>query len=273
MPNNEIFSGIPSLDDTQGLEDYLNQQAMDSMGLNTQIPAALENQQQTDANSGNSGNADPAQTAPTYTQEQIAQIIARNQQLEAQFAQSQQPVQPQQQVQQQQVRQAPLYNDRQIGIINQLLARGVSIEEIAAHIAKSRNTAPVNSALVQRLQSIESYLQQQQYAQAEAEFIQKMTTFGDKFGLSEKELEHFGNVALEKGINVAHVTDLEAVFRAIFPDQYALRVQRMSNPSTSQFYGGASAMDTPRASASKMEDAYVDAFLKQTMPNQYGRKN
>ena len=42
MPNNEIFSGIPSLDDTQGLENLLNNQALQGMGLNTQTPSALD---------------------------------------------------------------------------------------------------------------------------------------------------------------------------------------------------------------------------------------
>ena len=271
MPNNDIFSGIPSLDDQQGLENYLNQQTLDNMGLNTQIPAALEQPASEPAGAASQNSTPAPAQQPTYTNEQIAQIIARNQQLEAQLVQ--QPVQ----TQQQQIRQAqpaaPLYNERQIGIINQLLAKGVSIEQIAAHMANARgNASQVNNATLQRLQNIEAYLQQQQYAQAETEFTNKMLAFGEKFGLSEQELVHFGNVAFDKGINVLHA-DLETAFRAVVPDQYALRVQRMQNNNTSQFYGGASAMDTPRASASKMEDAYVDAFLKQSMPNQYGRKD
>lgn len=72
------------------------------------------------------------------------------------------------------------------------------------------------------------------------------------------------------GINLANVTDVEAVFRAVYPEQYAIRSQRIAGASASQIYGGASAMETPRAASSKLEDAYVDAFLKQAMPNAYG---
>lgn len=270
MPNNEIFSGIPSLDDTQGLENLLNQQTLDGFGLNTQVPTALEQQPTEPATPAAPASEPVQQVAPTYTAEQVAELVSRNQQLEAQLQQTQQPVARTQHSQPH----APLYNERQIGIINQLLARGVSIEQIAAHMARARGGQQVNEVTLQRLQNIEAYLQQQQYAQAESEFIQKMTTFGDKFGLSEQELVTFGNVALSKGIDVSRVTDLEAVFRAIYPDQYALRLQRINNANNSApIYGGASVAETPRASASKLEDAYVDAFLKQAMPNQYGRKN
>lgn len=262
MPDNEIFSGIPSLDDTQGLENYLNQQTIDSLGLNSQIPSALE---QNGTSSEEQPAAAPAQTAPTYTNEQIAQIIARNQQLEQQFAQQSQP-------QQQQQATPAAYNARQIEIINQLLAKGMTIEQINARLNAARmNRQPeVNNALLQRLQAVEAYLQNQEYARAEAEFTNKMLSFGEKFGLSENDLVTFGNVALSKGINILNVTDLETVFRAVYPEQYALRVQRMNNNSTSTIYGGVNVNETPRSSVSKVEDAYVEAFMKQTMPNQYG---
>lgn len=264
MPNNEIFSGIPSLDDTQGLENYLNQQTLDNMGLNTQTPAALE------TNDGNDNQQQTQVQQPTYTNDQIAQIIARNQQLEASLA-NQQPAQYQQQSS------ANPYNARQIEIINQLMSRGMTIEQISERLAQARQrnqtTSNVNLALMQRLQNVEAYLQQQEYLQAQSDFEQKMLNFGEKFGLSEDDLVSFGNYALTKGINVLNVTDLESVFRALYPDQYALRVQRINNNSTSQIYGGVNVSETPRASVSKMEDAYVEAFMKQTMPNQYGMLN
>ena len=67
--------------------------------------------------------------------------------------------------------------------------------------------------------------------------------------------------------------DLETVFKAVYPEQYAIRIQRMSPTNTSQIYGGTSIPEGNRALASKAEDAYVEAFLKQTMPNQYGMLN
>jgi hypothetical protein len=96
-----------------------------------------------------------------------------------------------------------------------------------------------------------------------------MTTFGDKFGLSENDLVTFGNKAMTMGINLTTVTDVESVFRAVYPEQYAIRSQRIANNPTSHIYGGASTPEAPRAATSKLEDAYVDNFLKQAMPNQF----
>ena len=262
MPNNDLFSGIPTLDDTQGLENLINQQTLDSMGVSSQTPAALE--QNVDQGTQTADPA-PAQqpSQPQYTSEQIAQIVARNQQLEA-YAQQQQASRQMQHQQSQ-----PLYNERQRQIINELLNRGVSVERIAAALNKNRQANAVQDATVQKLQQIEQYLQQQEYEKAYNEFAQKMFSFGDKFGLSENELVVFGETAAAKGIDVTKATDIEAVFRAVYPEQYALRVQRLNNNATSQIYGGVSVGETPRATTNKVEDAYVDAFMKQTMPNQY----
>jgi hypothetical protein len=98
MPNNDLFSGIPALDDSQGLESIINQQTLDSMGVSSQIPTALE--QSTDPNAQQP--TEPAQQLQNsnipYTSEQISQIVERNQQLEAAIRQSQaQQVQQQQQ--------------------------------------------------------------------------------------------------------------------------------------------------------------------------------
>ena len=263
MPNNELFSDIPALGDEQGLENLLNQQALTDMG----VPAEPAQEQ----------NPQPAQQQPTYTAEQIQEIIARNQQLEAQLGQqNQQPAQTQlqQQFQQQTQTQQPArqtgYTQQQIGIINRLLASGMTIPQIAAELDRRRSNTQANPAMMQRIQALEQQFQQQQYEAAASAFEQKMLTFGEKFGLSEKDLVLFGETALSKGINVANAnTDLETAFRAIFPEQYALRVQRMNNNNTSQIYGGVNVSEAPRASVSKLEDAYVDRFLHGAMPNQY----
>ncbi|CAJ0600747.1 unnamed protein product [Cylicocyclus nassatus] len=63
--------------------------------------------------------------------------------------------------------------------------------------------------------------QEQAYAKYESEFIEKMTSFGNKWGLTENELVLFGNKALKDfGINVANVpaSALERVFSAVYPE-------------------------------------------------------
>ena len=268
MPNNDLFSGIPALDDAAGLESVVNQTALNEMGYgNPTVPAALQTQTQpqpqTEPIQDPAQPADPAPLAqpatPQYTAEQVAQIVARNQQLEAQVRAQQTP-QPQ----------ASTYTPQQAAIIKQLIDKGVPIERIQQALNGNRQ----QNAVVQRLQQVEQYLQNQQYAAAQNEFIAKMTTFGDKFGLSENDLVTFGNTALSKGINLTTIgtaEDIEAVFRAIYPEQYAIRSQRIAGANASQIYGGANTPEAPRASVSKLEDAYVDNFLKQSMPNQYNQ--
>ena len=99
-----------------------------------------------------------------------------------------------------------------------------------------------------------------------------LTAFGDKFGLSENDLVVFGNTALAKGINIAQVSDLESVFRAIYPEQYAIRVQRMQHTPTSQIFGGSTMFINPTAMSEQAADNYVEGFLKGAMPNQYRKK-
>ena len=130
--------------------------------------------------------------------------------------------------------------------------------------------APAVDPISEKVTQIEQYLKQQQYKAEENAFISKMTEFGNKYGLSENDLVIFGNKAMEKGINLVNVSDVELVFKALYPEQYAIRLQRMSNTPTSQIYGGSSVPEAPRAAASKVEDAYVENFLKHSMPNQYG---
>lgn len=270
MPNN-IFSGIPALDDAAGLENVVNQNALNEMGYgNPTVPAALQPQAQPQPQPQAEPAQEPAQPAPIaqpatpqYTAEQVAQIVARNQQLEAQARANQVP-------QSQPQPQTSAYTPQQAAIIKQLIDRGVPIDRIQQALNGNRQ----QDAFVQRLQQVEQYLQNQQYAAAQNEFITKMTTFGNKFGLSEDDLVTFGNTALSKGINLTTIgtaDDIEAVFRAIYPEQYAIRSQRIAGANASQIYGGANTPEAPRAAVSKLEDAYVDNFLKQSMPNQYNQ--
>ena len=277
MPNDELFSGIPSLSDEEGFQDYLNQQTLNELGVNGNVPAALETAPNTDSEDSNTApQVNPQtspQTSPQFTSEQVQAIINRNAQLEAYAraqAQTQAQAQAQAQHQQERVLGPAEYNVQQAAIIKQLIDKGVPLSAIV-NAVNGRNPQQnrANIEILNRVKAVENYLQQQQYMNEEAKFVNKMTEFGNKFGLSENDLVTFGNTALAKGINIANVTDIEAVFRALYPDQYAVRSQRRSSISSSQIYGGSSTPENPRATASKLEDAYVDQFLKGTMPNAY----
>ena len=268
MNENELFSGIPSLDDEAGLEAYFNNSALNDMGVGTQDPTPAALQQQNapatePAPAAPAAPAQPAKNVPQFSAEQVAEILARSR------AAAQQP-----QVQQPQVQRQPqasgAYTAQQAAIIKQLIDRGVSLDRISAALNGNRQQALQQNAMAQRLQAVEQHLQQQQYLADQNAFVDKMTTFGNKFGLSEDELVTFGNKAQSMGINLIDVNDVEAVFRAVYPEQYAIRSQRIAGASNSQIFGGASAMEPSRAAASKLEDAYVDQFLKRSMPNQYG---
>lgn len=271
MPNDELFSGIPSLDDEAGVQNYLNNAILTDAGLGTDTtPAALQiqNQNQPAEPQAAEPAAAPA-TAPQYTADQVAAIIARNQQLEAQM----QARQAQPQAQNQNTSQQQTYTPRQAALIKQLIDRGVSLDRINAALAGRSQANQAQNSMMSRLANVERYLQQQEYEAAQNAFVDKMTTFGNRFGLSENDLVTFGNKAMTMGINLTEVPadSIENVFKAVFPDQYAIRSQRIAGASASHIYGGASGVETPRASAAKLEDAYVDAFLRQSMPNQYGK--
>lgn len=276
MPDNELFSGIPSLDDEAGVQNFLNNEALANAGFaNDPTPAALQQVQpqvQTAEPQVVEPTAAPATAAPQYTAEQVAAIIARNQQLEAQAVQqanAARAAQPNQQNQQVQ----SAYTPRQAALIKQLIDRGVPLDRISAALAGRNVSNQQNNAMMDRLTKVEQYLQAQEYEAAQNAFVDKMTTFGNRFGLSENDLVTFGNKAMSMGINLTTVPSesIENVFKAVFPDQYAIRSQRIAGAAASHIYGGSASVETPRASASKLEDAYVDAFLKQSMPNQYGK--
>ena len=266
MPD-DIFSGIPALDDQAGLEQFVNNTALNDLGVsNTTVPAALQTAPAEPAPAEPASVSAPVPApapAPQYTADQVSQIIARNQQLEAQVrqAQHQTPPQPAQST----------YTPNQAAIIKQLIDRGVPLERIQQALNGNRQQNDAQRAVMQRLQNVENYLQNQQYRAEQDAFVNKMTEFGNKFGLSENDLVTFGNQAMSMGINLTTVNDVEAVFRAVYPEQYAIRSQRIARAPTSQIYGGANTPEAPRAAASKLEDAYVDSFLRQTMPNQYNQ--
>lgn len=274
MPNEELFSGIPSLEDEEGLQNYMNQQTLSNLGVNNDIPAMLETNTNNEDPAGNA-QVNPQTAAPQFSSEQVQQIIQRNAQLEQYAAAQQQALLQQRQAAAAAANLGPAeYNAQQAAIIKQLVDRGVPLSAIVNAVNQGRapQQTRANAEILNRVKAVEQYLQQQQYINEESKFVNKMTEFGNKFGLSENDLVAFGNTALAKGINIANVTDVEAVFRAIYPDQYAIRVQRMSNAPSSQIYGGSSTPENPRATAAKLEDAYVDQFLKGTMPNAYLNK-
>ena len=262
MQDNNMFSDIPALNDANGLAQYVEQQ--NAAQYNTELPGALQQPV--------TPNVEETEEEPTtFTSEQVQQII--------QAVQAQQQQQRQQQVTQQQATQVrqtqptqAAYTPQELNAINTLLSRGYSLEQVmqAVQSHRMKTNGGVDPAVIQKINNIEQYLQNQQYQAELNSFTTKMTTFGNKFGLSEADLVTFGNQALEKGINLIIVQDVEMVFKAMYPEQYAIRMQRMSNTPTSQIYGGTSVPENNRVVNERAVDAYVDAFLKRSMPNQYG---
>lgn len=271
MPNeNEnIFSGIPGLDQpTEDLQSLLNAQT-EPTNPNEGIPAALIPNPTEPSPTTTPDSNGGTQTPQMFTSEQVAQIIANlkaTQSQPVQPAAQPSPVAPVANPVQPQVRTG--YTPQQVEFITKALSSGYTLEQIQA--AMNASKAPAIDPISEKVSQIEQYLKQQQYKAEENAFISKMTEFGNKYGLSENDLVIFGNKAMEKGINLVNVSDVELVFKALYPEQYAIRLQRMSNTPTSQIYGGSSVPEAPRAAASKVEDAYVENFLKHSMPNQYG---
>ena len=284
MPDN-IFSGIPSLNDDTGLQTYLNNQQLTNLGIaNTEVETSAQGQQPVVQSTTQPGQpAQPAQPTvqeqPTlqgagYTVEDVNRILARNAELEKQvnamarpttsttFTPTRTPV----------TTPTPRYSANQINLIKQALDQGATIEQIQAALSRKPVQDGTSKELLDKVNAIENYLQQSAYDKAQTEFIDKLTAFGDKFGLSENDLVVFGNTALAKGINIAQVSDLESVFRAIYPEQYAIRVQRMQHTPTSQIFGGSTMFINPTAMSEQAADNYVEGFLKGAMPNQYRKK-
>ena len=281
MPDN-IFSGIPSLNDDTGLQTYLNNQQLTSLGIaNTEVETSAQGQQPVVQPTTQPGQPAQSVAQPTvqeqptlqgagYTVEDVNRILARNAELEKQvnamarpttpttFTPTRTPV----------TTPTPRYSANQINLIKQALDQGATIEQIQAALSRKPVQDGTSKELLDKVNAIENYLQQSAYDKAQTEFVNKLTAFGDKFGLSENDLVVFGNTALAKGINIAQVSDLESVFRAIYPEQYAIRVQRMQHTPTSQIFGGSTMFINPTAMSEQAADNYVEGFLKGAMPKQ-----
>lgn len=267
MNENNIFEGIPGLGDAQGTQDYVAQMNQPEVPQ-PQIPPMLQPMED------NVPQDNPAQG---YSQEQINQILEQNRQLQAQMNQFQAQLAQQNQMQAQRMQQQQqfaqrsqnAYTPQQQAYITELVRRGVPMERIQAAL----NEGAQNTAIMQRLSGMENYLKEQEYNRQLDAFVDKMTTFGDKFGLSEDDLVQFANNALNNyGINLADAKDVEAVFRMVYPDQYAIRMQRINGVGASRIYGGANFAETPRVVSEKAMNDYVEAYLKGAMPNQYRQK-
>jgi hypothetical protein len=264
------FSDIPALGDSQGLENYLNNEALASQGLPTQEkPAAQAPATEQPAEQPAQQPAPAPADTITLTREQLNAILASRGQAPQQGAQApvQRPVQPQQPQQS-----FTGYSQQERTFIANALAKGYSLEQI--NNVLNNQGRRLDPAMEQRIAAVENYLKTQEYKSAENAFINKLSDFGNKWGLSEQDLVVFGNEALKHGINIAvENVNLETVFRAVYPEQYAIRSRRMAPTSSSQIYGGTSIPESSRASTSKLEDAYVESFLKGAMPNQYAALN
>lgn len=281
MPDN-IFSGIPSLNDDTGLQTYLNNQQLTSLGIpNTEVETPAQGQQPVaqPVQSAQPTAQPTVQEQPTlqsagYTVEDVNRILARNAELEKQVNAMVRPTTPNTftPTRPTVTTPTPRYSATQINLIKQALDQGATIEQIQAALSRKPVQDGASKELLDKVNAIENYLQQSAYDKAQTEFVNKLTAFGDKFGLSENDLVVFGNTALAKGINIAQVSDLESVFRAIYPEQYAIRVQRMQHTPTSQIFGGSTMFINPTAMSEQAADNYVEGFLKGAMPNQYRKK-
>ena len=268
------FSDVPALGDTQGLENYLNNAALAAQGLPTDAQAAASQQAQPTQPTEGAATT-PAQQpagpaiapqAQQFTPEQLTEIANRVAAIQAQTRAPQRAPQV-----------SGGYTPQEQTFIAEALRRGYNLDQINQTIMQRRvanGGNPQNAAVEKRVAEIEQFLRSQQYLQAQNAFIEKANSFASKWGLSDADLETFANEALKHGINIAdEKVDMEMVFRAVYPQQYAIRSQRMTPTNASQIYGGTSIPEGNRANASKVEDQYVEAFLKGTMPNQYAASN
>lgn len=270
------FSDIPALGDVNGLEQYLNNQTLAAQGLPVQTTTSTPST--STASTTQQGETTPGTgTTTTTTPPASGTVTLTNEQLNAILA-SRGVAQPQTQPATQPQRAPTSYTAQDITFITKALQQGYSLQQINEFLVRQNRQYGddrQSAQLAQRLAQVEDYLKTQEYKTLENAFVSKLTDFGNKFGLSEQDLVTFGNEALKHGINIAMGdVNFETVFRAIYPDQYAIRSRRMVPTATSQIYGGNSIPESGnRAQASRLEDAYVDSFLKGTMPNQYAALN
>jgi hypothetical protein len=253
LNNPNTFEGIPSLKDETGLQNQLEQDVLSQLGI-VQQPAEVPGT----PNIGATPAPAPA-PAPTplqqpaqpqtFTEEQVKQLLQR-------YSQTVQSQMDPEAVKRAQVNQA----------INTEAARqGISREQVIEQL-RARAQQAQNNPVLEKVNNLEARLQQMQQQEEAANFEKGLRGFGNRLGLSEEDLVYFGTKAYETGINLLYVKDYESVFRGLFPEQYALRIRRASSPVAPQVYGG-SAVGNTNIDNTRIEDQYVDSFLKQSMPN------
>lgn len=255
MDNNNNFSEIPALSDTQGFADYMNRQNMQNLGIQNPVtPSNAEpNPTEPNAQAPTGGNQVDTQV---MIQQAVDAALARQ-------AQHQQPAKPAQTMT------SPYSADLQ-GQIIQALQMGYSLDQINTALNKMQGSANNVSAVERRVSNVEQTLQNYQMQQEAAEFERNMYALGDKLGLSEDDLYTFGTTALQNGIDIFKVKDVEAVFRGLYPDQYNVRIKRAQTQNSSQLYGGAN-MQYNAQDAQRQIDTYVDSFLRERMPGWFNK--
>lgn len=284
------FADVPALGDTNGLNTFLQNEQMRANGID---PSIAEGQPQGGTQPATTPAGDgtqPAVTQPavqplggtqpagkTYTEAEVKNIVqallaARNNPTgQAGGTQPQGGVQPRQPVTGAQGGQVQpvVYSQAEKAFINQALLQGYSLDAIHKTIM-TRRAGGADPATIARIANLEEQVYRQNYAKAQEEFVSRAEPFQKKFGLTDNDMEVFAERALSKGINIAMPNvDLEAVFNVVFPEQYAIRSRRISTPNTPQIIGGNSFQETPRQTNSRVEDAFVEQFLKNAMPGNY----
>jgi hypothetical protein len=257
---NDEITQLPALDDESGLQNLLQQKEMQSIGI---VPQPTSPATQAPAQPVQQAAAQPTQQGPVYTEAQVQAILQQQ-------AAARQTVAPQQQVPQQQPAQGAAYSERQTQLVVEAMRRGIPLDRIVSALGTQRQNGTPDYAeqLMSKVNELQQRFNQIEESKVAEQFESKMAAFGSKLGLSERDLYTFGTKALENGINILYVNDIEAVFRGIYPEQYALRVQRAQPQATSQIYGGSN-VGTTSQDTEKYAQQYAEQFLKNTMPNYY----
>ena len=258
MNNNFSDNNIPALSDTEGFANYMNRQNMQELGIQNPIDTASDANSQNPNNGVNNVEAQAPQSqvdTKALIQQAVDTAMARQQ--------AQAPAQNAQTVN------SPYSPDLQRQIVT-ALQMGYSLEQINTALAKMQNTNSVNAAVERRISNVEQTLQNYQVQQEAMEFEKGMYALGDRLGLTEDDLYTFGVAALNNGIDIFHVKDVEAVFRGLYPDQYNVRMKRAQTQNSSQLYGGAN-MQYNAQDAQRQVDNYVESFLRERMPGWYNK--
>jgi hypothetical protein len=263
---NDENTQLPALDDEQGLQNLLQQQQMASIGIVPQDNGMTPQQTGEEEEIQGQGYIDETQSPgeTTFTEAQVQAILQNY----ANAVKS--TITPQQSVPQQQAAPTTQYDQRQMQLVNEAMRRGIPLEKIVAALGNERRTGQPDYAqqLSQKVNELQQRFNQIEQSKVTEQFESKLTALGGKLNLSERDLYTFGTKALENGINILYVNDIEAVFRGLYPDQYALRIQRAQPQATSQIYGGSN-VGTTAQDNEKYAQQYAEQFLRNTMPNYY----